>query len=214
MLVEEIMTKNVITLQPADTIETAYKVMVQHTIRHLPIVNDHHQLVGIISDRDIRDAAPSIFHQEFSLSIFQEPIEKIMVQHVFTCHPLDCVEEVSTIFFEQKISCLPVVNGGKLNGLLTGSDCLRALLTLTGVHTPSSRIEIKAKDEPNMLNNITKFFTERNINMVSILVYPHNESSYKVFVVRFQALNPLSIINRLKQEGYKVRWINMMESTE
>jgi acetoin utilization protein AcuB len=212
MLVEEIMTKNVITLQPTDTIETAYTAMTQHNIRHLPITNEHNQLVGIISDRDIRDAAPSIFHQEFSLDIFEEPIEKIMFQEVFTCHPLDCVEEVSTIFFEQKISCLPVINNGLLVGLLTGSDCLRSLLTLTGVHTPSSRIEIKAKNEPHMLNNITKFFTERNVNMVSILVYPHQDNDYSVFIVRFQTLNPLSVINHLKQQGYKVRWINTMES--
>ncbi|GGE77343.1 CBS and ACT domain-containing protein [Priestia taiwanensis] len=214
MLVEEIMTQDIITLHSTDTIETAYKTMVQHSIRHLPIVDDEYKLVGIISDRDIRDAAPSIFHQEFSLNLFQEPIGKIMIQEVFTCHPLDCVEEVSLIFFEQKVSCLPVLNGGKLVGLLTGSDCLRSVLTLTGVHTPSSRIEIKAKNEPHMLNNITRFFTKRHINMVSILVYPHQESDYNVFIVRFQSLNPLSLINQLKQEGYTVRWISAMGEAE
>lgn len=66
MLVEEIMKTEVITLSPEETIETALKLLHENHIRHLPIVDENNEVIGIVSDRDVRDASPSIFEEDAS----------------------------------------------------------------------------------------------------------------------------------------------------
>lgn len=102
MIVEEIMNHDVITLQPDDTIETAIRTIRTKGIRHIPIVGHNNNVVGIISDRDVRDASPSILDEEVSKDMLKQPIQLIMKQPVMTCHPLDFVEEIATLFLKIK----------------------------------------------------------------------------------------------------------------
>ncbi|WP_242225092.1 acetoin utilization AcuB family protein [Bacillus cereus group sp. BfR-BA-01380] len=209
MIVEEIMNQNVITLRPTDTIETALRTLAAHSIRHIPVVNEKYEVVGIISDRDVRDASPSILDEHVSKDALKEPIERIMKQPVMTCHPLDFVEEIATLFFENKIGCLPVTKGGKLVGIISESTVLHTLVKLTGAHQPSSQIEIQVKNEPGILGKAVAVFSELKINIVSVLVYPAKEESDKVLVFRIQTMNPLKAIEELEQKGYHVLWPNI-----
>lgn len=99
MIVEEIMNQDVVTLRPNDTIETAIRTISTKGIRHIPIVDQNNHVVGIISDRDVRDASPSILDEQVSLDMLKQPLELIMKHPVMTCHPLDFVEEIATLFF-------------------------------------------------------------------------------------------------------------------
>ena len=209
MIVEEIMNQNVTTLRPTDTIETALRTLAAHSIRHIPVVNEQYEVVGIISDRDVRDASPSILDEHVSKDALKEPIERIMKYPVMTCHPLDFVEEIATLFFENKIGCLPVTKGGKLVGVISESTVLHTLVKLTGAHQPSSQIEIQVKNEPGILEKVVAVFSELKINIVSVLVYPAKEESDKVLVFRIQTMNPLKAIEELGQKGYRVLWPNI-----
>jgi len=153
MLVEDIMKTEVIKLQPHETIETALKLLNQYHIRHLPIVDDQNQVIGIVSDRDVRDASPSIFYQDEDRSELQNTIETIMTTPVITVHPLDFVEETASIFYEQEIACVPVTKSNKLVGIVTEKDMLYTMIQLTGVHVQSSQIEIKVYDVQTMNPN-------------------------------------------------------------
>lgn len=209
MIVEEIMNQNVTTLRPTDTIETALRTLAAHSIRHIPVVNEQYEVVGIISDRDVRDASPSILDEHVSKDALQEPIERIMKHPVMTCHPLDFVEEIATLFFENKIGCLPVTKSGKLVGIISESTVLHTLVKLTGAHQPSSQIEIQVQNEPGILGRVVAVFSELKINIVSVLVYPAKEESDKVLVFRIQTMNPLKAIEELEQKGYHVLWPNI-----
>jgi len=98
MLVEEIMHRKVYTLSSKHTIKDACQLIEFKRIRHIPIVDQHHHLLGIVSDRDIRSAIPSIFSKD-STEEYSKPLDLIMTKNVITIHPLDFVEEVSTLFF-------------------------------------------------------------------------------------------------------------------
>ncbi|ENQ3107860.1 acetoin utilization protein AcuB [Bacillus sp. 491mf] len=209
MIVEEIMNPNVTTLRPTDTIETALRTLAAHSIRHIPVVNEQYEVVGIISDRDVRDASPSILDEHVSKDSLKEPIERIMKYPVMTCHPLDFVEEIGTLFFENKIGCLPVTKGGRLVGIISESTVLYTLVKLTGAHQPSSQVEIQVKNEPGILGKVVAVFSELKINIVSVLVYPAKEESDKVLVFRIQTMNPLKAIEELEQKGYHVLWPNI-----
>ncbi|CAM4148681.1 acetoin utilization protein AcuB [Bacillus manliponensis] len=210
MIIEEIMNRTVITLRPTDTIETALRTLNEKSIRHIPIVNEEYEVVGIISDRDVRDASPSILDASVSMDTLSLPIERIMKHPVMTCHPLDFVEEIATLFFEHKIGCLPVTQGGKLVGIISESAVLHTLVKLTGAHQPSSQIEVQVKNEPGILGKVVAIFSELRINIVSVLVYPAKDESHKVLVFRIQTMNPLKAIEQLEQNGYHVLWPNMM----
>lgn len=214
MIVEEIMRTDVLTLKKTDTIESALKILIDNHLRHIPIVDDENNVIGIVSDRDIRDASPSILNKNNGQDALQNPIEKIMTKNVITVHPLDFVEEISAIFYEREIACLPVTKRGKLVGIITEKDMLHTLIQLTGAHQPGTQIEIKVKNIAGMLTNVAAIIGRRNINIHSVLVYPDNlDPNYKILVFRIQTINPMKIIDDLKGEGYTVLWPNLPEIT-
>ncbi|MCA0972779.1 acetoin utilization AcuB family protein [Halobacillus litoralis] len=210
MLVEEIMKSEVITLKADASIETALKLLQENHIRHIPIIDDEHQVIGIVSDRDVRDACPSIFDGDTNPDELQHPIESIMTSPVITVHPLDFVEEVASIFYEHEIASVPVTTNDKLVGILTEKDMLYTLIQLTGTHVQSSQIEVKVINKPGILPKVTQVFGKRKVNISSVLIYPYKpDEAYKIIVVRLQTMNPLPIIEDLKAEGYEVLWPQM-----
>ncbi|WP_027409628.1 acetoin utilization AcuB family protein [Anoxybacteroides tepidamans] len=211
MIVEQIMKTNVTTLQPYNTIAEAAQLLKQQHIRHIPIVDDDNCLIGLVTDRDIRDASPSIFHVADRLEDLQKPVSTIMKTDVITGHPLDFVEEVAALFFEHRISCLPIVKDGKLIGIITETDLLHTLVQLTGAHQPSSQIEVKVPNLSGILSEVAAIFGKRNINISSVLVYPDQDEHYKILVFRIQTMNPIGIISDLKNAGYTVLWPSLPE---
>ena len=208
MIVEEIMKTQVTTLSPESTIKDACNLIEEKKIRHLPVVQDG-QLVGLVTDRDIRDALPSIFITEENKEILLKPVAELMTKDLITCHPLDFVEEVAALLYEHHIGCLPVVNGTKLVGIVTETDMLHTLVELTGAHQPGSQIEVKVPNRAGILNSVASIISKRKANISSVLVYPdRKDPSQKILVFRVQTMNPISLIENLESEGFKVLWPN------
>jgi len=204
------MKTDVATLFPTDTIADAMNVMEARKIRHIPIVNDEGHLMGLLTVAKIRDATPSIFHANEHPEDLKKPLETIMERNVITGHPLDFVEEVAGLFYEHKISCIPIINDRKLVGIVTETDLLRTMVELTGAHQPGSQIEIKVPDLAGKLSDITTVIKNRKANILSVLVYPDKtDEHYKILVLRVQTMNPTALIQDLKQAGYHVLWPNL-----
>lgn len=212
MLVEEIMQKDVVTLLPESTIRTAFQYVQDGKIHHIPILNDDHEVVGIISDRDVREASPSIFDRFASEENLDKSVSTIMTSSVITVHPLDFVEEIARIFYEQNFSSLPVVENNKVVGLITAKDMLSTLIQLTGTHVQSSHIEVKVPHKPGILPEVANVFGKRKVNIASLLVYPYNDDpNYKILVFRVQTMNTKPIINDLREAGYELMWPNNIQ---
>ncbi|MDP4161768.1 MAG: acetoin utilization AcuB family protein [Bacillota bacterium] len=212
MIIEEIMKTAVATLGLNNTIADAVKLMDQNKIRHIPIVNSEHQLLGMVSDRDIRDASPSIFHRNEQSDDMQQPLSKIMKTSVITGHPLDFAEEVAAIFYEHHISCLPIIKDQTLVGIVTETDLLRTLVELTGAHQPGSQIEVKVPNKAGMLCDIAEVIRQRKANIQSVLVYPDKKDEQsKILVIRVQTMNVISLVKDLNEAGHNVLWPNLPE---
>ena len=210
MIIEEIMNPNVVSMKQHETIGKAIELMHSHRIRHIPIIDDNQCVIGIITDRDIRDVSPSILHSEEHLEDLQKPVGSIMVENVITGHPLDFVEEVSSMFYEHKIGCLPIVTEGKLVGIITETDMFHTLVKVMGADQPSSLIEIKVQNKLGKLSEVAQVFSENNINIISVLVYPDKlDASSKILLFRVQTMNPMKAIQELKHRGYTVLWPNL-----
>lgn len=211
MLVEEIMKKDISTLFPTDTIADAMLLIKEKRIRHIPIIDEERHVVGIITDRDIRDASPSIFHLNEHLDDFKKPVETIMKRDVITGHPLDFVEEIAAVFYEQRISCMPILQGNRLVGIVTETDLLHTLVQLTGANQPGSQIEVKVPNRTGVLSEVAGIFTSHNISIQSVLVYPAKDENHKILVFRVRTINPMAALETLKEAGYAVCWPHLPE---
>ena len=210
MIVEEIMNTKLHTLSPDNIVRDAVNLMRDKKIRHLPIINAEREVVGIVTEHDIKNALPSSLRENPNSSIYDEPISSIMTKNPIVGHPLDFVEELALTFYDSKISCVPIVSSGQLVGIVTTSDLLYTFIELTNAHQPSSKVDIRVTDRPGTLYEITKIFKDNHANVLSVLIYPdgNNEKS-RILSVRLQVINPLSIIEDLRKQGYDVLWPNL-----
>ncbi|MGE6628850.1 CBS and ACT domain-containing protein [Bacillus sp. NPDC077027] len=206
MIIEQIMQRDVITLRKTDTIEAAIEKMSLHRIRHIPIVSEQGSVIGMVTDRDIKSTSPSIFETEKRYQFIQKPVEEIMVGETVTAHPLDFVEEISSVFYEHGIGCLPVVKRGKLVGMITKTDLLRTFVRLTGADQPGSQLEIEVEQITEDLANITAILKDHHIQILSVLVYPHANETSKVLVFRLRTIHADSVMKTIRAKGYKVLW--------
>lgn len=135
MLVRERMISPVITARAETALPEAAKIMREHNIRRLPVVNKHHQLIGIISDRDIRHAAPS---RATSLSIWEVNhllqkllAKEIMSVNLITVSPETPIQKAAQLMVDHKIGGLPVVDSNKhLVGIITETDIFKVFVEL------------------------------------------------------------------------------------
>ncbi|WP_042474561.1 acetoin utilization AcuB family protein [Bacillus ndiopicus] len=210
MIVEEMMQKSVHTLLPTNTVGEATRLMREHDIRHIPIVNAQNEVVGIITEHDVKHAFLDEMNEQGKAAIKNTPLNNIMIKNPIVGHPLDLVEEAALTFYESKISCLPIVSGGKLVGLVTTTDLLYTYIELTGAHKPSSKIDIRVSDKAGVLHDISKIFRQHKVNVLSVLIYPDTESDEnRIVSVRLQIINPLAIIQDLREQGFNVLWPNV-----
>lgn len=210
MIVEKIMRKNVYTLKPTNTVKDALKIMHEQRIRHIPILDDNENIIGLVTEHDVKNVLPANIKESIDLKFSEIPIEEIMVKDPIIGHPLDLVEEVALTFYETKIGCLPIVSGGKLVGIVTTTDLLYSYIELTGANQPSSKLEIRVHDKPGELSIITEVFKKHKANVLSLYIYPDPEiEDCRILSIRARILNPLTIIEDLRKEGFTVLWPNL-----
>lgn len=209
MLVEEIMNTSVPTLTPTHTINDALLLLKAKRIRHIPIINANKEVLGVVTDRDLKKATPSTLLNTNNPEVYELPLEKIMTKNPIVGHPLDFLEETATIFYDNRIGCLPIVSQGKLVGMITESDLLYKFIELTGAHQPGSQIEVRVPNKPGVLFEVSKVFYEQKVNVLSVLVYPDKANEdYKILVLRVKTMNPLKLIEALQADGFEVLWPN------
>lgn len=130
MNVSEIMTREVITLRPESNLREAIAIIQKFRIRHVPVV-ENGKLEGIVTDRDIKRATPSL-HGGVSQDDYERVLNDTRLFQVMTRDPLSVtpdasVKEVAKILVEKKYGALPVVSGGVLVGIVSDIDLLRVL---------------------------------------------------------------------------------------
>lgn len=209
MIVEKIMKKDVVTLKRTNTIAEAIKIMNDNKVRHLPVTNAANEIIGLVTDRDIRTAKPSIFRFEQFEDDLNKEVQTIMNTNVITGHPHDFVSETAGVFYQFDIGCLPIEQDGVLVGIITETDLLHTLVQLTGTHQPGSQIEVKVTNKVQTLCNISQIIAKHSSNILSILFYPDEESNSKILVLRIPTMNPTTVVRDLIDEGYEVLWPKM-----
>jgi len=137
--VKDVMTRTPYTIDPEAPVATATAVMRDRGVRHLPVVSDEGKLVGMVSDRDVRDAvfAPA-FAERLSLvarrrlrgltgTLENLRVKDVMTWDAVTTEPDVVLAQAAAVMFEGRFGSLPVMEKGKLVGIVTEHDVLKAL---------------------------------------------------------------------------------------
>lgn len=202
MYVKNHMTPNPYTLQPDATIADALDLMRSKKIRRLPVVKNG-KLAGIVTERKLLEVSPS---PATSLSIFEinyllskTKIDTIMTKNVLTVNPDSLIEEAAILMRNNDIGALPVVEDGKLVGIITETNIFDAFISILSFRERGTRLTIFIdQDKPGLLEKISGIIAKYNIN-ISHLVFYENE-----LVIKLDSLNVENLIEQIKSSGFKV----------
>jgi acetoin utilization protein AcuB len=173
MLVKYWMSKNVITVDAEDSMDTATRLMKENKIKMLPVLKKGH-LVGVITDRDLKRAsasdATSLEIHELLYLLTRIKIKTIMSENPVTVADDYTVEETAEVLLRNKISGAPVVDQkGKVVGAITQSDIFRALISLTGVGKQGIQFAFQIDDRPGSIKELADIIRACGGRMTSIL---------------------------------------------
>jgi acetoin utilization protein AcuB len=207
MLVRDVMQTKLVTVSPETTLPQATRLAAERRIRHLPVVEGG-ELLGIVSDRDLKQAmaspATSLEAHELSYLLSRLAVAEIMTKTVITIGPLSPVEEAARLMLQEKISALPVTDGGQLVGIVTETDVLDVLVRALGAGTPSTRLDVLLERRPAELVEVIDAIERAGVPIASVVTL-ESRAGVREVVVRVATLDPRPAIEALEARGFAVR---------
>jgi acetoin utilization protein AcuB len=195
------MTSKVITTRAQTTLLEARKLLKTHKIRHLPVVDDDKRLVGIITDRDIRSALPAAFFRDDCEAPEDADYRDLTVGDTMTRNPMsispqDTIEDALLQIQNMRVGAFPVVDdNGRIEGIISVRDLLRAFISVLGIEEPGTLLGILVEEKVGQLKRIVDAITEENISFGSILVSRHWDNNMRA-VFAYLLTNSVSRVKR------------------
>ena len=210
MFVSHWMTRRVYTVTPEDAITDALRLMKEKEIKHIPVVKDE-RLKGIVSDRDIKEFSPS---QATTLDVYElhyllakTKVREVMKTKVITTTPDTPVEEAAMLMHDQDIGCLPVMEQGRLVGIISDRDIFEVLVDITGVRHGGNRIYLTIEDRPGSIKEVADIIRKHGFHLQSVLTsYEGVKEGYRDVVIRTDAKGDFKRLKaELESTFYNVR---------
>jgi acetoin utilization protein AcuB len=220
MLVKNWMSKEIVTVDVDDSMQNAIYILQEQNIKILPVM-DGGNLVGIISDRDLKKASPSdattLDMHELLFLISKIKVRDLMKKPVYTAKPDDTVEEAAALLLEKKISGLPVVDeNNRLVGIITRSDIFRVLISLSGLGQKGIQFAIRIKDMPGIIKEVRELIHEYGGRTASILSSSGNApDGYLNFYFRIYQIDREklpSLLDRIREKGTLLYMVDHREN--
>ncbi len=216
MLTKNWMTRNVFTINVEDSMSMADKIMKQYKISFLPVL-DKGNLVGIITNGDLKRASASeattldIF--EVAYLIDQIKVGDIMTKKAITISATHTIDEAAEILLEKGISGVPVVDESKkIIGVLTRSDILKVLISLTGMEKRGVDFGFEVADNPGSIKDITDLIRVHNGRIASILIsYEQAPVGFRNVYIRVYQIDMKELIFLKKELMKKAKLLYVLD---
>lgn len=207
MFVKLRMTANPFTVDPDATLPEAMELMERHHIRHLPVLKDG-AVVGVLSQGDIDAAGPSrattFSSGEINYLLHKLKVSKVMTQDPRVIAPDALLEEAALAMRDNKIEMLPVVDNGRLVGVITESAILDSFMDLLGFRDRGTRLWIEATDAVGVLSNISGIMARHGANIIHLAVFRGEAQEQVTVVVGVNTLNTDELEADLADNGFRV----------
>jgi acetoin utilization protein AcuB len=206
MFVKERMTVNPTTISDMSPIIEAGEIFRKNDFARLPVMHDG-KLVGMITQGDLLKVSPS---QATTLSVWElnYVLAKLLIKEAMTKNPITItpeatLEEAALLMRDKEIGALPVVDQGKLVGIITESDIFDAFLDLMGLKRTGTRISIDLENRIGVIAEITDLIRAEGINIVSLALF-HRDNTSGELVLRLDSPKSEKAVEKLKIKGFKV----------
>lgn len=210
MLVREYMTSDPISVTEDTSVIAAADLMKEKRVRRFPVLRGD-KLVGIVTDRDLRSAAPSqvISLDEEERKLMPElhellsrvTVGEIMSREVITIDLDQTIVSAAVCMLKCRISGLPVVNGkGRLVGILTDGDIFKVLVDLSGAHLGNTVLAFRLEDRPASIKDVADVVRRHDGRLASILTsYAKSDPGFRRVYFRIRDL-PSNDLQALRNE--------------
>lgn len=195
MPVQDWMTADVVSVGPETSLLKVGKLMKDHGVRRIPVVDERGFVIGIISDRDVRDASPSkattLDMYEMHYLLAELKAKNIMTAKPVTVKPFDTVEHAALIMLERKVGGLPVVDdAGKLVGIISDHDVFKAMVDITGARLGGLQFAIELPDQPGTARPLFDTLRTHDARLLSVLTVCKPDGNRHLFVRVRRLENP------------------------
>ena len=191
MFVGERMSRPVISVTPDTPINDALAMFRKEHIRRAPVMKDG-KLVGIVSERDLLNAAPSsvttLSIWEMNYLISKVTIKDVMTKKIITVDQDTPIEEAARIMADKKIGGVPVVSGGNVVGIITETDLFKILLELMGARQKALRVTATIEDKPGQIARVSKAITQAGGNFVSFGMFAGPDANSRLVTFKVEGM--------------------------
>jgi acetoin utilization protein AcuB len=199
MDVRDAMTPRPVVVAPEQTVAEAQGLMRRGRFRHLPVVAGG-VLAGVVTERDLHAADSIVLNPEQA----NRPVRSRMTRNLITVAPDDPVEHAARLMLENKIGCLPVLDGSDLVGIITEADIFRAFVQLLGVMEPGTRIQLRAANLAEALERVAEVAQHQGVRIISVVTESPRPDAPASLVVRFGTLMLGPLTAALRASGLEV----------
>lgn len=208
MKVRDFMNGNVISVETKTSILEAQNIMRMKSIKRLPVMNKG-KLIGLVTKHMLLEASPSsgtsLSIWELNYLLSKMTVDDIMVKDPITISPDSPLEAAIWLGKKQGISGFPVVDAGKLVGMITEHDISAVLSEVLGLESKGVRITIESLgNKLGELREIIRVLDDHASPLLSIVSIPRKKKGDWVIVLRVQASEAEGIVKDLKKSGFEV----------
>lgn len=217
MFVRQWMTSNPKTVMPDASLSMVVNKMKEFKVRRFPVVNADHVVVGFITDGDCLKASPSdatsLSKHEISYLLEQVKVKEIMSKKTITVSPDMLVEEAILIMRNNNISGMPVVDNGKLVGIITQADIFDAFIDLLGAGQPGVRMTLELDDRSGVLAEVATIVNDLVGNITSIAEFHNNQNGKVYLLLRFVGNREQTdqVASELQKRGHRIASFHVVD---
>ena len=196
MKIQSLMIKNPITIGPHASVGESIELMKANSIRHLPVVTRGKRLAGFLTLADLKQGLIPSMLGDVSL-------DDLMIKNPITVSPDDDIEFAAKLIYNHKIGGMPVVEKGKLVGIVTATDMLRTFIDMMGILSTTSRIDVVLKKQPAAFKKAMQIINDNGGDIINVSMTPQQKGK-RVYYFRLSACKTNVIKKALEKERFNV----------
>ena len=196
MKIQSLMIKNPITIGPNASVGESIELMKANSIRHLPVVTKGKRLVGFLTLADLKQGLIPSMLGDVSL-------DDLIIKNPITVNPDDDIEFAAQLIYNHKIGGMPVVEDGKLVGIVTATDMLRTFIDMMGILSTTSRIDVELGEQPAVFKKAMQIINDNGGDIINVSMTPRKKGK-RVYYFRLSACKTNVIKKALEKERFNV----------
>lgn len=197
------MTDEPVSVGPEETLPNAHALLRAKGIRRLPVIADE-RLVGIVTLTDLQKLLFEGGDQDATPCLSNYAVRDVMTASPLTVGPGDAIESAALLMRRNKISSLPVVEGGKLVGIITETDVFEAFVTIMGLHDDGTRIVMEIERGGSGIQSVLDAIEIHGLDLLSVVTMSAHSKTHSLVTLRVKGIGLGDFSDEIRGSGHRV----------